>query len=283
MRHPERFKPLKPQSVGMRTLAAMVEQRRALADDKTRFTNRLGDTLKQYYPQALEWLDHRDTILFCDFLTRWPTQMHAKKTRKSVLEAFFKVHNLRSATLIATRIEAIKASKPLTQDVAVITPYRYWHWCWSSRYALRCRPLTGLTRRLQHSHRHCRTICFSVTCLVPVKLWRHGCSPPLVNSVNAMQRPMNCKCIQVLRRSLKAAVRKTGYIGGCGVQSLYGKRLLNGLRKPLINLFGQALFTSSSEERAALIKLPCAHWHSSGFGSFSVAGKIAHLMMNPGT
>ncbi|WP_161493800.1 transposase [Nitrosospira lacus] len=61
------------------------------------------------------------------------------------------------------------------------------------------------------------------------------------------------------------------------------QRLLNGLRKPLINLFGQALFTSSSGEKAALIKLPCAHWHSNGFGSFSVAGKIAHLMMNSST
>lgn len=67
MRHPERFKPLKPQSVAMRTFAAMVEQRRALTDDKTRFTNRLGDTLKQYYPQALEWFDHRDTVLFLRF------------------------------------------------------------------------------------------------------------------------------------------------------------------------------------------------------------------------
>jgi len=105
----------------------------------------------------------------------------------------------------------------------------------------------------------------------------------LVNSVNAMQLPVNCKCIQVLRRSWKEAVKKVGYIGGCGVQSLCGKRLLNGLRKPLTNLFGQALFTSSSGEKAALIKLPCARWHSSGFESFSVAGKIAHLMMNPGT
>lgn len=80
MRHPERFKPLKPQSVAMRTLAALVEQRRALTDDKTRFTNRLGDTLKQYYPQALEWFDHRDTILFCDFVTRWPTQNACKES-----------------------------------------------------------------------------------------------------------------------------------------------------------------------------------------------------------
>jgi hypothetical protein len=33
----------------------LIEQRRELVGDKTRFTNRLCNTLKQYYPQALEW------------------------------------------------------------------------------------------------------------------------------------------------------------------------------------------------------------------------------------
>lgn len=65
-RHPERFKPLRPQSVAMRTLITLVEQRRELIGDKTRFTNRLGNALKQYFPQALEWFDQHDTILFCD-------------------------------------------------------------------------------------------------------------------------------------------------------------------------------------------------------------------------
>ena len=67
LRHPERFAPLRPQSVAMRSLLSLVEQRRELVGDKTRFTNRLCDTLKQYYPQALEWFEERDTVLFCDF------------------------------------------------------------------------------------------------------------------------------------------------------------------------------------------------------------------------
>ena len=53
VRHPERFEPLQPQSVGMRTLISLTERRRELINDKTRVTNRLTNTLKQYYPQAL--------------------------------------------------------------------------------------------------------------------------------------------------------------------------------------------------------------------------------------
>ncbi len=39
----------------MRTLAALVEQRRRLVNDRARITNRARNTLKQCYPQALEW------------------------------------------------------------------------------------------------------------------------------------------------------------------------------------------------------------------------------------
>jgi transposase len=70
LRHRERFQPLKPQSVPMRKLCMLVEQRRRLVGDKNRYTNRLGNALKQYYPQALQWFEQRDTVLFCDFITR---------------------------------------------------------------------------------------------------------------------------------------------------------------------------------------------------------------------
>jgi transposase len=83
LRHPERFSPLRPQSAGMRSLLSLIEQRRELVGDKTRFTNRLTNALKQYYPQALEWFDDIDTVLFCDFLTRWPTLPAVRRaTRK---------------------------------------------------------------------------------------------------------------------------------------------------------------------------------------------------------
>jgi transposase len=43
LRHPERFGALRPQSAGMRSLLSLIEQRRELVGDKTRFTNRLTD------------------------------------------------------------------------------------------------------------------------------------------------------------------------------------------------------------------------------------------------
>jgi transposase len=67
LRHRDKLKPLKPQSVNMRTLLYLVEQRRSLIDDKTRCTNRLCNALKQYYPQILDWFEHRDTLFFLIF------------------------------------------------------------------------------------------------------------------------------------------------------------------------------------------------------------------------
>jgi transposase len=124
LRHPDRFKPLRPQSVAMRTLLTLVEQRRELVGDKTRFTNRLCDTLKQYYPQALEWFEHRDTVLFCDFITRWPTLAQVKRAHRSTVEAFFKAHNVRFPKVIEARLESIRAATPLTTDIAIIVPHQ---------------------------------------------------------------------------------------------------------------------------------------------------------------
>ena len=124
LRHPERFTPLQPQSAAMRSLLSLIEQRRELVNDKTRFTNRLGNTLKQYYPQALDWFEHTDTVLFCDFLNRWPTLMAVKRARKTTLEAFFHAHNGRRAKLIEARLQSIRIATPLTEDPGIVAPCR---------------------------------------------------------------------------------------------------------------------------------------------------------------
>jgi len=123
-RHPERFEPLKPQSVTMRKLIGLVEQRRKFAADQGRVVNRLGHALKQYYPQVLEWFSEHNTVVFCDFLTQWPTPTQAKRARRTRLERFFKDHNVRFGQVIEERITAIKAAMPLTLDPAVIEPHR---------------------------------------------------------------------------------------------------------------------------------------------------------------
>jgi transposase len=124
LRHPEHFKRLKPQSAEMRALATLVEQRRRLVGDRIRITNRLRCALKQYYPQVLEWFDHIDTPLFCEFVKRWPTLMQAKRARAATLRRFFHEHHMYREGVLDNRLKAIKSARPLTLDEAIIMPYR---------------------------------------------------------------------------------------------------------------------------------------------------------------
>jgi transposase len=122
--HPEKFSPLRPQSTSMRMLQQLVEQRRLLVDDVRRLTNRITNTLKQYFPQPLEWFNDKDTLVFCDFLSHWPTLKHAQRARKTRLSAFFHEHNVRYPHIVQARIHAIRTATTLTSDPAVIEPNR---------------------------------------------------------------------------------------------------------------------------------------------------------------
>jgi transposase len=124
LRHSEHFKLLKPQSAEMRALATMVEQRRRLVDERIRITNRLRSALKQYYPQVLEWFDHIDTPLFCEFVKHWPTLTQAKRARANTLRRFFHEHHLYRKVVIENRLQAVKSAQPLTLDDAIIVPYQ---------------------------------------------------------------------------------------------------------------------------------------------------------------
>ena len=124
LRHPDQFQPLKPQSVEMRALMTLVEQRRRLMNDRVRLTNRLRNALKQYYPQALEWFERIDTRMFCNFIRRWPSVMQARRARKATLERFFRSHNMNRRALLDRRITAIKSAVPLTTDDGIVVPYR---------------------------------------------------------------------------------------------------------------------------------------------------------------
>ena len=124
LRHPDKLHPIKLQSAAMRALATLVEERRCLINDVTGITNRMTSTLKQYYPQVLDWFEDRDTMIFCDFLSRWPTLRHVKRARRSTLESFFHQHNGRRAHIVESRIQGIRAATSLTDDDAVILPYQ---------------------------------------------------------------------------------------------------------------------------------------------------------------
>src|SRR5215831_6037321 len=120
--HRDQLQPLQPQSPPMRALAQLVEHRRRLVGDKVRLTNRLTSALKNYFPHVLQWFQEKDTAIFCDFLSRWPTLKAVQLARRTTLEHFFRAHHVRSADVISTRIEAMKNARALTTDDGVITP-----------------------------------------------------------------------------------------------------------------------------------------------------------------
>lgn len=122
LKHRDKLTPLSPQSPTMRALAQLVEQRRRLVGDKVRLTNRLTSALKNYFPHVLQWFQEKDTGIFCDFLSHWPTLKAAQLARRTTLERFFRAHHVRSADVITTRIEAIKSAVALTTDEGVVTP-----------------------------------------------------------------------------------------------------------------------------------------------------------------
>lgn len=122
LRHYDKLKAIDPDTKQTRHLQQLVEHRRSLVADRVRVTNRITATLKLYYPQALDWFESKNTLVFCDFLERWPDLKSAKKARKSALESFFYDHNSRYADVIEQRIKAIKSAVPLTFDEGVILP-----------------------------------------------------------------------------------------------------------------------------------------------------------------
>lgn len=93
LRYPEKLTRLEPEGAPMRTLRRLVEDRRALVQDRVRITNRLTAALKAYFPQVLEWFRDKETAVFADFVQRWPTLELAQKARKDTLAGFFRAHN----------------------------------------------------------------------------------------------------------------------------------------------------------------------------------------------
>jgi len=124
LNYPNKIKPLKLQSNAMRKLTYLVEQRRRLVEDRRRFTNRLISTLKQYYPQLLDMFSHRDTPLFCDFISRWPNIQKLQRARTETIRNFFLSYGGSAVSSIEERIKTIVSAVPLTKDSAVIETHQ---------------------------------------------------------------------------------------------------------------------------------------------------------------
>lgn len=120
--HMSKLNIITPDTESVRSLAQLVEYRRKLVQDRVDLTNRITTTLKNYYPHVLDWFKEKDTMIFCDFLLRWPSLDQAKRARKQTLIDFFNQHNSRYPAVNEKRINNIKQAESLTNDNAIIAP-----------------------------------------------------------------------------------------------------------------------------------------------------------------
>jgi len=121
-KHRDQLRAWVPDTVEARTLQLLCEQRRKLVNHRVALTNRITSLLKQYFPQALDWVGDIGSMQSCDFLMTWPNLSAVQRVRKDSLRKFYHRHNCRTAAVIDTRMAQIAKAVPLTSDPAIIEP-----------------------------------------------------------------------------------------------------------------------------------------------------------------
>jgi transposase len=123
--HRDKLKALEPDTELTRRLTGLVQNRRHLVNERTRFVNQMHSTLKTYYPFAETLLEGQmNTSLAAQFLARWPDLESLQKAEVQTLRAFFYKHHSRNAKKIEERLAALQKAKALTIDPAIIIPAR---------------------------------------------------------------------------------------------------------------------------------------------------------------
>jgi transposase len=120
--HMNKLSVIEPELPQIRALAQLTEYRRKLVQDSVDLSNEITATLKNYYPQPLEWFKEKDTVIFCDFISKWPSLIDVQKARRQSLLSFFNQHNSRYPAVNEARILSIKTAHSLTDDEGVILP-----------------------------------------------------------------------------------------------------------------------------------------------------------------
>jgi transposase len=121
-KHRDQLRAWQPDTVAARTLQALCEQRRKLVHQRVALTNRLTSLLKQYFPQALDWVGDVASLQGCDFLAKWPALAAVQRARPRTLRTFYHQHNCRKAAVIDERLRQIACACPLTCDPAIVDP-----------------------------------------------------------------------------------------------------------------------------------------------------------------
>jgi transposase len=123
-KHRDQLRAWVPDTPAARQLQLFCEHRRKLVNQRVALTNRITSLLKQYFPQALDWLGDVASPQGCDFLVTWPDLAAVQRVRKDTVRKFYQRHNCRTPAVIDARLTAIADAVPLTRDPAIVEPLR---------------------------------------------------------------------------------------------------------------------------------------------------------------
>ena len=281
LRYRAKLKPLTPQSGPMRMLLRLVEQRRRLVGDQNRISSRLADALKQYFPDVLAWFPEKDTLLFCDFLTRWPTLKQLQRARRATLLSFFHEHHVRSQSRIDERLLAIKSAIPLTDDLAVIRPNQLLVLTLVEQLRVTLRAIESFDAEIAAVSQTLpdydlfRALPGAGATLAPRLLVAFGEQRERYQSAAEVQRYAGIAPVT------ETSGKKCWSTGDCNAPRSYDRHLLNGRALPFHGRSGPLPITDNNATKDARIKRRCAPWPSNGFAFSIAAGKPEHLTMSP--
>ena len=118
--HRDKLRRLTPETPETRILQFLVEERRKLVHEKTRYSNRITSHMKTYFQQVLDWFDEIGSNITAEFLDRWPDLDKLQRARPATIERFFIDHNSRNAESIAKSLDQIRKALPATTVMAVL-------------------------------------------------------------------------------------------------------------------------------------------------------------------
>lgn len=254
-RHRERLRRIDPDTVEMRELQALVENRRKLVDERTAISNKLKDTLKVCFPQIPVWFDDVTTEIVGELLLRWPTLEELKKARPATLEKFFKEHGARGEERIQERIKAIGQAVPATQDRAVIQPAQLMIAAWAGQLSVLRDAIRGIEKAIRDS-----------ATVQPD--WEIFQSFPGAGEVMA---PRLMAALGTQRNRFASANELQSFAGIAPVKEASGNTIVVHIR------FGCPKFLRQTFHEWAACSIPQCPWAKAHYDSLKARGKSHHM------
>jgi transposase len=116
IRHPEKVRPYRQCSPQARALHLLSQARRTAVDRRTGLISSLREAFELHYPVASKLFDDLSSPIALAFFKHWPDPVSLRGASEATLVDFFRQHNSRSKSLIATRLELINTQSPPDED-----------------------------------------------------------------------------------------------------------------------------------------------------------------------